>query len=115
MRNTFILALVLLISATSFGQKKAPKSQTAVILTTAECNDCKERIEGMLNYTKGVKFGELDVPSRKVTVKFSPSVITLDEIKKKISELGYDADDVKANHDAYEKLPSCCKIGGHEH
>lgn len=69
----------------------------------------------MLNYTKGVKFGELDVPSRKVTVKFSPSVITLDEIKKKISELGYDADDVKANHDAYEKLPSCCKIGGHEH
>jgi hypothetical protein len=69
----------------------------------------------MLNYTKGVKFAELDVPSRKVTVKFIPSQISLDDIRNKISDLGYDADGVKANHGAYEKLPACCKIGGHEH
>lgn len=115
MRNTFLLTMLLLVQTISFGQDKKAKFETATIQTSAECGDCKERIEGMLNYTKGVKFAELDVPSRKLTVKFATATITLAEIKQKLSDLGYDADEVKANHEAYEKLPSCCKIGGHEH
>ena len=34
----------------------------------------------------------------------------LDELKNKIiSKLGYDADEVKADKEAYEKLDGCCK------
>lgn len=109
-----MLAL-LFVSSFGFSQKPAAKTETVVILTSAECDECKARIEGALNYTKGVKFAELDVPSRKLTIKFKNDVISLAEIKKQIAALGYNADEVPADPTAYEKLPACCKAGGMEH
>ena len=49
---------------------------------------------------------------KKVTVGYNPKKISLDEIRKIISETGYDADDLKANPKSVEKLPACCKPGG---
>jgi copper chaperone CopZ len=101
------------LSFNLLGQKS--EKQLITIQTTAECNECKERIENKLNYTKGISFSELDVPTKVCTVKFSPDKISKEEILKMISDLGYDADDVKANPTAYEALPTCCKIGGGDH
>ena len=33
-------------------------------------------------------------------------------IEKIVSELGYQANNLKANPDSYADLPACCKIGG---
>lgn len=115
MKNSLLMLALLFVSSFAFSQKPAAKTETVVITTSAECDECKARIEDALNYTKGVKFAELDVPSRKLTVKFKNDVITLDEIKKQLSLLGYNADEVKADPVAYEKLPACCKAGGMEH
>lgn len=115
MKNSLLMVVLLFVSSFAFSQKPAGKTETVVIMTSAECDQCKERIEGALNYTKGIKFAELDVPSRKLTVKFKNDVITLAEIKKQISALGYNADEVLADPAAYEKLPACCKPGGMEH
>ncbi len=115
MKNSLLMLTLLFVSSFAFSQKPAAKTETVVIMTSAECDECKERIEGSLNYTKGVKFAELDVASRKLTVKFKNDVITLAEIKKQISSLGYNADEVLADPVAYEKLPACCKAGGMEH
>jgi len=115
MKNSLLMLALLFVSSFAFSQKPAAKIETVVIMTSAECGECKERIEGSLNYTKGVKFAELDVNSRKLTVKFKNDVITLAEIKKQISNLGYNADEVLADPIAYEKLPACCKAGGMEH
>lgn len=114
MKNSLLMLALLFVSSFAFSQKPA-KTETVVIMTSAECDECKERMEGALNYTKGVKFAELDVPSRKLTVKFKNDVITLAEIKKQISALGYNADEVLADPTAFEKLPACCKPGGMEH
>lgn len=115
MKNSLLMLALLFVGSFAFSQKPAAKTETVVIMTSAECDECKERIEGALNYTKGVKFAELDVPSRKLTVKFKNDVITLAEIKKQISALGYNADEVLADPVAFEKLPACCKPGGMEH
>jgi len=96
------------------GLSHAQSMQEAKIKTSAECGSCKERIEDKLNYVGGVRFAELDLETRMLTVKFSPKKISLEELRSIISELGYDADDVKANPEAVEKLPSCCKPGGME-
>ena len=90
------------------------KTSTAVIQTSAECGACKTRIEDKLNYTKGIKFAELNLEDKKVTVKYSTKKISLAEIKKVISETGYAADDVKANIEAVDALPACCKPKGME-
>jgi copper chaperone CopZ len=95
----------------TFSQEKS-KYQVVVIQTSAECGQCKERIENQLNYTKGIKYAELNLEDLKLTVKYNSSKITLEEIKTQIIKLGYDADDVKAEKEAYQKLPKCCQING---
>ncbi len=114
MKNVLLIAFAL-FTLTANAQEKPKKTQEVVIQTSAECNTCKEKIEGVLNYTSGIKFADLDVPSKKLTVKFKTKKISLAEIKEMISELGYDADEVKADEKAYETLPECCKVGGMEH
>jgi mercuric ion binding protein len=112
MKNMILSLLALLFIGTASAQEKASTKQTAIIKTNAECGQCKERMEGKLNYVKGISFAELDYETRELTVKFRTDKITLDEIRKIISELGYDADEVKANPEAQAKLPMCCQPGG---
>ena len=105
--------LMLMLVATCFTLLAySQKVQTKVIHTSAECGACKDRLEGVLNYTSGVKFAELDLETMDLTIKFKTAKISLDEIKVLITETGYDADDMKANPEAVEKLPACCKPGG---
>jgi copper chaperone CopZ len=104
--------LIIWIAFLAFGFKQDAKTQLVTIKTSAECGECKERIESKLNYTKGIVFSELDFKSQVLTVKFKPTKITLEQIKRIVSDLGYDADDVKANVDAQKALPSCCQPHG---
>lgn len=108
--KSILLTLFVIIAGVGFSQSS--KVKTVEIQTSAECGACKERIEGKLNYVGGIKFAELDLETKKVTVKFSTSKISLDEIKHIISEIGYDADDVKSNPESVKKLPACCQPGG---
>lgn len=106
------LCMLLFIGTLSAQQKKEAVKQTVVIKTSAECGDCKERIESKLNYMKGISFAELDYETKELTVKFRSDKITLEEIRKTLSELGYDADEVKADPEMQKKLPLCCQPGG---
>jgi periplasmic mercuric ion binding protein len=110
MKN-LILVGIMLISINTFSQK-GKKYTTVVIQTSAECAECEVRLESGLNYTKGIKFAELDMNSMKLTVKFKPKLIDLLTIKTKISSLGYTADDIPADQKALNELPACCKPGG---
>ncbi len=112
-----VVTCTFLLTGFNAGAQSEPKVKTVVIQTSAECEDCEERIEAMLNYTKGISFAELDLTTMKVTVKYKTATITEAQIKEKISKLGYDADDVKADPVAQKELPACCQPQGmsHEH
>lgn len=105
--------LILFLAFLAFGFTKQPSTEEAVLKTSAECGECKDRIESKLNYTKGVVFAELDYKTQLLTVKYKPSKIALKDIKQIVSDLGYDIDDVKANPAAQKALPQCCQPGGH--
>ena len=109
--KTILFVLAVCFSQVLFSQQA--KKQTIVIQTSAQCDDCKERIEGALNYTKGVKFADLDLESKKVTVQFLTKKTSIETIKAIIAKIGYDADDVKADISAVQKLPKCCQPNGH--
>ncbi len=79
------------------------------IRTSAQCDMCKERIEEALAFEKGVKKAELDVDSQIVTVTYKKDKTNPEKIRKAISRVGYDADDVPADPKAYAKLDACCK------
>jgi len=108
--KTILFVLAVCFSQVLFSQNV--KKQTVIIQTSAQCGDCKERIEGALNYTKGVKFAELDLESKKVTVQFLTKKTSVEKIKAIIAKIGYDADDVKADISAVQILPKCCQPNG---
>ena len=103
---------MLLLSTTVFAQTK--KTTEIKIKTSAECDMCKKRIESNLIYEKGIKFCKLDVDSKVLTVTYNAEKTSPEKIKQAVSKIGYDADDVKADSTAYEKLPECCKKGAHQ-
>ncbi len=112
MKKNLMLFIFLLVSVITFAD--VPKSQTVKIKTSAICEMCKERIEKKLAFTKGVTEVNLDVDSKDkvVTVMFNPKKTSVEKIKKSIAEVGYDADEIVAEMNGYDKLPSCCKKGG---
>lgn len=106
------IGIVLLTLPSLIAQEK--KAEKAEILTSAICEMCKETIEYELTFTKGIKFVELDVETKIVTVEYNPKKISVDDIRKSISEVGYNADSVKRDPKAYANLPFCCRDGGHD-
>lgn len=112
MKNLILLSISFAFTITSWSQK-APKTQSVNIQTSAQCGDCKSRIESILNYTKGVKSSDLNLETKVVLVVYRPKKTNYLAICKAIAEIGYDADATKANPQAVSALPKCCQPGGH--
>ena len=87
------------------------QKETVQIKTSAECvaNCCKDRIEEEMQFTKGVTAVNLDIKSQVLTVTFKTKKNSVENIRTIISNLGYNADDIKANESAHNALPNCCQ------
>lgn len=113
-----ILSSLLVSGLSLLGFSQIKPILTATIKTpNALCENCKKRIEayvkpydGMLEITVNYRKGE-------TKVKYITDRINIEEIKAYIANCGYDADDVLAAVDAYNRLPKTCKKfedgGGH--
>lgn len=110
MKNILVI-IALLFIGNGFSQEQK-KTETIEIATSAECGTCKKTLEDKLNYTKGIRYAELDVATKKLTVSYTAKKISADEIRKIISDTGYDADNVSANTSSQKALPKCCQPGG---
>lgn len=112
MRKTLYL---LLLSFSITNAQEPKKNQKAVIKTAIYCDHCKEcetcgkNFQANMLKIKGLKMYELDEKKMTITVYFNPQKTNLQNIKTNISKLGYDADEIKADATAYEKLDGCCK------
>jgi len=108
----FLLFTAILFTGTVHAQKK---TQKAVIKTTINCDHCKmcetcgDLLEKKLLKQPGVQMITLDEKAMTITVIYNSKKTDLPTIKTAISQLGYDADEVKADVSAYEKLDGCCK------
>lgn len=112
MIKSLVLSLIAIALLYNVSQAE-DKTSEVKIKTSAVCDMCKTRIEKGLGKVSGVTKSDLDVDTKYVTVNFNPAKVTADEIKTAITKLGYDADDKPASKTAYDKLPKCCKKGGH--
>lgn len=99
----------MILTGASVSSQNTVNMKEAKIKTSAVCGMCKTRIEKALNKTEGVETAILDLDSKYVTVKYNADKTDLDKIRKAISDVGYDADDIKADVQACKKLPDCCK------
>jgi copper chaperone CopZ len=89
-------------------QQKKPLT-VKIQTPTAQCEECKKRIEEYLKYEEGVTKVVVYPKSKYTSVTFLADRTNIENIKAAIANTGYDADDVKADEDAYKKLPKTCK------
>ncbi len=109
MKKIVIISLFTFIFSMFLFESKAQKIKTEEIQTSAQCEMCKERLESNLSFEKGIKDVNLDMETKKISISYNPKKTDLSSLKELISEIGYDADDIKANTVVYKDLPVCCK------
>ena len=116
-----LLVIALILSAVGLNaqdeNKKKKKNDlvTIEIQTSAICGQCKERLEHDMAFEKGVKFVELDDETKILTIKYKKGKTTEENLKKAVTKIGYDADEMPADQKAHDALPKCCQKGNKPH
>ena len=95
----------------SVGANAQQKKPITVTINTpsVQCDMCKNKIEDYLKYEEGVTKVVVNPKQKKTTVTYLTDRTNLENIKTAIANVGYDAEEIKAAKDAYDKLPACCK------
>jgi periplasmic mercuric ion binding protein len=106
-----ILLAIAVIGITTYSSAQAKKTQQTVTIQTptVQCESCKKRIEEYLKREEGVLKYNVDFKKHVAKVTFITERTNIENVKAAIANAGYDADDVKADEEAYKKLPKCCK------
>lgn len=112
MKHLFALALLLSMSTMGMAQDKL---ETITIKTSIvcdhcmKCDDCGYNIETSIRKAKGIRKVKINPDESTVEVTYRTDVTTPEQIRIALSKSGFDADDVKADPEAYAKLDGCCK------
>ena len=111
--NTRVLktALVLLFTWSCFvvSAQKAGE-ETITVKSVIACQKCVDRIQKDLPHlAKGIKTVKADAKSNEIVVTYKADKTNPDAIRKAITAIGYDADDMKADEAAFKKLPEHCR------
>lgn len=107
--------LVLAISFLSIVSVAQSKVATIKVQASIYCDHCKRcescggRLEKAVFTERGIKRVDLDEESKSLTIIYNPQKTSPEKIRTAISKVGFDADDIKADPEAYEKLDECCK------
>lgn len=84
-------------------------STTESFKVYGNCGKCKRTIEGSLNDQEGIYSSNWDKETKIIEVNYDSSLISLDEIKMKITSVGYDTEEQRATEEAYKGLSGCCQ------
>lgn len=110
MKKSLLLALSMLAFVIAGFSQTKKGSQTVTIKTpTVQCESCKNRIERYLVREDGIQKVNVDYKKKVTKVTFVGERTNIENIKTAIANVGYDADNITANEETYQKLPLCCK------
>ena len=106
MKKIIMFLVISIITLDAWSQKN-----TIRLVTSAQCvqDCCKERIEEEMQFTRGVTAANLEIETGVLTVTFREKKTDIEKIKKAISLIGYNADDIRADKQAHDELPHCCQ------
>jgi periplasmic mercuric ion binding protein len=109
MKKLQLLSILLIGLATTTFAQTAAKTTATIKTPTVQCEKCKARIENYMSHEDGIVKITVDYKKKITTVTYIPDRTNIENIKAMIANVGYDADDVTAEPDAYKRLPTCCK------
>jgi copper chaperone CopZ len=114
---SILFSSFVLVSKSQVVRKGAIETAT-IKVPTVQCQECKDRIEKYVSREEGIQKINVDYKRKIAKVTYLWDRTNVENVKAAIANAGYDADDVTADVEAYNKLPTCCKKpedgGGHE-
>ena len=117
-RNNFkdimrrIIILLVLIAGGMSATAQNKNESKAEIKSSVICPMCQRTIEYDMTFQKGVKSVEVNLDNKIIEIYYNPKKTNVEELRKRITQIGYNADSLKRNNDAYRKLPDCCREEG---
>jgi mercuric ion binding protein len=112
------ILVLMVILAGSFGAARAqqPKPQWLTVKSAnLKCWECKERldkyllVENKANMESGIMQWKINMLQGEIKFQYLPDRTSPEAIKAALNNAGFDADDAKAEEEAYKKLPPICK------
>jgi copper chaperone CopZ len=104
--NTVVAAVVVDHSIIT---SKHDDKKTDTFKVYGNCGMCEKTIEGALKGVKGIDKADWNKETKMIDVVYHTHDISLDDIKKKIAEVGYDTEEHRASEKVYNNLPGCCQ------
>ena len=109
MKYNLLIIIAAFFIASCSSESDSTETETSKFQVYGNCGMCEKTIESSLDGVKGITEADWNVETDEMTVSYDPEVITLDDIKQKIADVGYDSDSHRAKDEVYENLHSCCK------
>ncbi|OFY70136.1 MAG: ATPase [Bacteroidetes bacterium RBG_13_42_15] len=103
-RMTGLMVLFLFGTLTLSAQKTAESFKV-----NGNCDMCKVRIEKAAKSVEGVLSASWNMRSKMAEVEYDSTMTDLSKIQMAIADAGHDTEMHKADDEAYNKLPACCK------
>jgi copper chaperone CopZ len=100
-----LIVLFMLSVFTVFAEDKTEKLE----VKGGDCVECKKHIEESALSVEGVSMANWNAETKQLEVIFDDAKITLDDVEKAIAKGGNDTPKQKADDEAYNNLPECCK------
>lgn len=118
MKKLFCAAIILVV-AVSFAKAQSSKpynykldgpfTSLQTFKVNGVCDMCKHTIESALKKSPAVYSADWDADSKLLLVKFNRLKTTPAKIEKLVASTGHDTQHVKADANAYNSLPDCCR------
>lgn len=113
MKKVFII--ILLGIATSGSSQMRKQEWVTIKSTNLKCWECKEVLEKYLAKANqsvlqsGITQTKFNLLQGEVKIQYWPDRCDVETIKVTLNNAGFDADEEKAESDAYKRLPPVCK------
>ncbi|MFL5787592.1 MAG: heavy-metal-associated domain-containing protein [Flavisolibacter sp.] len=109
MKKLLCFLIIGFVTVTSVSAQTKAVQTVKFTTPTVQCDMCKNTIETFMKRIDGVLLVNVNVRHKETTIKYLTDRTNEEYLKTAIVNAGYDANELKANPEAYKALPKCCK------
>jgi copper chaperone CopZ len=86
---TFVTLLALVVSGSVYAAALKKNEAEVTFATDIQSKHCKDRVEKVVPFEKGVQDMDIKIPEGRVYIKFRTDKTSVETLKKTIEDMGY--------------------------
>lgn len=107
-KSLFFWSVLILVLSIQSCEAQIPNAKTIEVKVWGNCGMCKKTIEQAGNMRKKAKV-DWNTQTKMATITYNTKKVTVDQVLKRIAEVGYDNEYYFAPDEVYNNLHGCCQ------